>query len=110
MTASVYEKIHDAKIDRELETILVKLLQYNSSPVMEVPILHFLQEFVVIRDDFWNQFNKCTSFDKAFDMYYQYSKNKCSLIDLLLDNLNFTITYDPLKVDLACMIKEGLTF
>ena len=110
MTTSVYEQIHDTKLDRELETILVKLLQFNMSPVIEVPILHFLQEYAVIRDDFWNQFNKCTSFDMAFDMYYQYSKNKCFLIDSLLDNLNFTINYDPLKVDLACMMKEGLTF
>jgi hypothetical protein len=110
MATSVYEQIHDTKLDRELETILVKLLQFNMSPVIEVPILHFLQEYAVIRDDFWNQFNKCTSFDMAFDMYYQYSKNKCFLIDSLLDNLNFTINYDPLKVDLACMMKEGLTF
>ena len=46
----------------------------------------------------------------AFDGYYQYAKNKCALIDSLLDDLNFTLNYDPLKNDLSLMMKEGLTF
>ena len=108
--SSIYQQIYDANIDREFETILVKLLRYNSSPVIEVPVCHFLQEYIVIRDDFWSQFGKCNSFDMAFDRYYQYAKNKCALIDSLLDNLNFTLNYDPLKNDLSLMMKEGLTF
>jgi len=46
----------------------------------------------------------------AFDRYYQYAKNKCALIDSLLDNLNFALSYDPLRNDLSLMMKEGLTF
>ena len=107
---SIYQQIHDANLDREFETILVKLLRYNTSPVIEVPVHHFLQEYIVIRDDFWSQFGKCNSFDMAFDGYYQYAKNKCALIDSLLDNLNFTLNYDPLRNDLSLMMKEGLTF
>jgi hypothetical protein len=108
--ASIYQQIYDANLDREFETILVKLLRYNMSPVVEVPILHFLQEYAVVRDDFWSQFGKCNSFDGAFDRYYQYAKNKCALIDTLLDNLNFTLSYDPLRDDLSMIMKEGLTF
>jgi hypothetical protein len=107
---SIFKQLHDANLDKELETILVKLLQYNMSPVVEAPVLHFLQEYVIIRDDFWNQFGKSNSFDLAFDRYYQYSKNKCALVDSLLDNLNFALSYDPLRDDLAIMIKDGLTF
>jgi hypothetical protein len=110
MSVSVYQKIYDARLDRELETILVKLMRYNMSPVIELPILQFLEEYTLIRDEFWDRFSKCASFGKAFEMYCQYSKNKCSLIDSLLDNLDLTLNYDPLKGDLALMMKEGLTF
>lgn len=108
--ASIYQQIYDANLDREFETILVKLLRYNMAPVVEVPVRQFLQDYIIIRDDFWSQFGKCNSFDVAFDQYYQYAKNKCTLIDSLLDNLNFTLSYDPLRNDLSLMMKEGLTF
>ena len=107
---SIYQQLYDAKLDKELETILAKLLQYNMDPVVEVPISHFLHEYTVIHDDFWNQFGKSNSFGMAFDRYYQYSKNKCALVDSLLDNLNFALNYDPLRDDLAIMLKDGLTF
>lgn len=110
MAESIYQQIEDAKLDREFETILIKLLRYNMSPVVEVPVHHFLQEFIVIRDDFWNQFAKCNSFDKAFERYYQYAKNKCALTDSLLDNLNFALNYDPLRNDLTLLLRDGLTF
>jgi hypothetical protein len=110
MAVSIYQQIYDAKLDREFETILIKLLRYNMAPVVEIPVLHFLQEYTVVRDDFWSQFAKCNSFDMAFDRYYQYAKNKCTLMDSLLDNLNFALGYDPLRNDLSSMIKEGLTF
>ena len=110
MTTSVYQKITEANLDREFETILIKLLRYNMSPVVEEPVHQFLQEYVVIRDDFWSQFGKSNSFDMAFDRYYQFAKNKCALIDSLLDILNFTLNYDPLRNDLSIMIKDGLTF
>ena len=110
MESNIYQKIYDSRLDRELETILIKLLRYNLSPVVEVPVLKFLQEYVVIRDDFWNQFAKCPSFDMAFEMYYHYSKSKCALIDSLLDDLNFTLNYDPLRGDLSILMKDGLTF
>jgi hypothetical protein len=107
---SIYQQIYDAEIDKEFETILIKLLRYNMAPVVEVPVRLFLHEYVVIRDDFWSQFEKCNSFDMAFDGYYQYAKNKCALIDSLLENLNFALSYDPLRNDLSIMMKEGMTF
>jgi hypothetical protein len=110
MTTSIYQKIIDANLDGELETILVKLLRYNMSPVVEVPVRQFLRDYLIVRDEFWSQFGKSNSFDVAFEQYYQYSKNKCSLIDKLLENLNFTLNYEPLKDDLALIMKEGLTF
>ena len=106
----IYQEIHDANLDREFETILIKLLRYNMSPVVEVPVRHFLREYAIIRDDFWSQFSKSNSFDMAFDCYYQYAKNKCALIDSLLSNLNFALNYDPIRNDLLLMMKDGLTF
>jgi len=110
MTTSIYQKIIEAKLDGELETILVKLLRYNMSPVVEVPVRQFLRDYVLVRDEFWSQFGKSNSFDVAFEQYYQYSKDKCALIDKLLENLNFTLNYEPLKADLALIMKEGFTF
>jgi hypothetical protein len=107
---SIYKQIYDANLDKEFETILVKLLQYNMSPVVEVPVRQFLHEYIVIRDDFWSQFGKCNSFDMAFEKYYQYAKNKCTLIDSLLSNLNFALSYDPLRHDLSILMKDGMTF
>ena len=106
----IYQQIYEARLDSEFETILIKLLRYNMSPIVEVPVRNFLQEYVVIRDDFWNDFRKSNSFDMAFDRYYQYAKNKCMLIDSLLDNLNFTLSYDPLRNDLSLLMKDSLTF
>ena len=110
MTTSIYQKITDANLDGELETILVKLLRYNMSPVVEVPVRQFLRDYVLVRDEFWSQFGKSNSFDVAFEQYYQYSKNKCSLIDKLLENLNFTLNYEPLRDELSRIMKESLTF
>ena len=58
----------------------------------------------------FSQFGKSNSFDTSFDRYYQYSKNKCALVDSLLDNLNFALNYDPLRDDLFVMMRDGLTF
>jgi hypothetical protein len=80
------------------------------APIVEVPVRHFLQEYIVIQDNFWSQFAKCNSFDLAFDCYYQYAKNKWALIDSLLNNLNFTLGYDPIRKDLTRIMKEGFTF
>lgn len=106
----IHQEIYKANLDREFETILINLLHYNMSPVVEVPVRHFLREYAVICDDFWNQFGKCNSFDMAFDCYYQYAKNKRALIDSLLNNLNFALSYDPLRNDLTLMMKDELTF
>ena len=88
----------------------MKLVGYNMSPCVEAPVIHFLKEYVIIRDNFWNQFRKSNSFDSAFNIYYQYAKNKCALIDSLLENLNFAIRYDPLRNDLYVIMKDGFTF
>ncbi len=110
MMSSIYQQIYDANLDREFEIILVKLLRYNMSPTVEVPILYFLQEYTIIRDDFWSQFGKCNSFDMAFEKYYQHAKNKCALIDSLLNDLNFTRSYTPIREDLSLMMREAMTF
>jgi hypothetical protein len=65
---------------------------------------------LVIAHAYTCQFGKSNSFGMAFDKYYQYSKNKCALVDSLLDNLNFALNYDPLLDDLSVMMRDGLTF
>lgn len=102
---SIYTQIYDANLDKEFETILIKLLRFNLAPIVESPIHDFLVEYVAIRVEYWNQIEKCYSFDMAFDRYYQYTKNKCSLIDSLLDNLNFAHCHNPLQNDLSLMME-----
>ena len=107
---SIYQQIYETCLDREFETILLKLLEYNRSKSVEIPIHQFLHEYVLIRDEFWCELRKCFSFDDAFNMYYQYEKNKYELVDSLWSNLSFALDYSPLRCDLAIILKEGMTF
>lgn len=108
--ASIYQQICDTCLDREFETILIKLLEYNRSKYVEIPIRKFLHEYITLRNEFWYKLRKCNSFDDTFSMYYQYEKNKYELIDSLWDNLSFALDYGPLRGDLAIIMKDDITF
>src|SRR5574338_548822 len=105
---SIYQDVYDAKLDEELESILLKLLRFNSSEKVKEPIRKFLYDYRLISDDYWQQFSASNRFENAFDLYYQFSKNKCLLTDTLLKNLNFSI--DNVREDATLLMKEAFTF
>lgn len=105
---SIYQDIYDARLDKELESILLKLLRFNSSDKVKDPITKFLFDYKLISEDYWEQFRTSNSFEQAFDLYYQYSKNKCLLTDTLLKNLSFSI--DNVHEDISIMMKDAFTF
>ncbi|NIU02656.1 MAG: hypothetical protein GWN01_17695, partial [Nitrosopumilaceae archaeon] len=106
----VYQKIYEVKLDKKLETLLLRLLEYNSSPNVEVPIRNFLSNYEVISDSFWEQFNHTTTYESALECYYQFSKDQCVLVDSLLQTLQFTLDKDNTKEELATMLKDAFTF
>lgn len=107
---SIYQKISDANLDKELEVILLKLLQYNHTPKVTEPILQFLESYKKINDEYWKSFEKSSSFETALESYYQYSKNKCTATDVLCDNLNLTLNFDDIRDEVAMMMRESFTF
>ncbi|MDX1595574.1 MAG: hypothetical protein R3327_01395 [Nitrosopumilaceae archaeon] len=107
---NIYQKIHEANLDKELEVILLKLLWFNHSTKVTQPILKFLENYKKINEDYWVQFTESNSFDTALESYYQYSKNKCKATDLLLDDLNMSLNFDELRNDLTEMMRESFTF
>jgi len=107
---TIYQRICDANLDRELESILLKLLRYNSSDSVKDPMEKFLSDYKIISDDYWQQFQHCSEYDNALDVYYQYSKNKCLLIDTLLNDLHISLNFGHVQEDLVMMMREGFTF
>lgn len=107
---SIYQKISDAHLDKELEVILLKILRYNHTPKVTEPILQFLETYKRLNDEYWKSFGKSNSFETALESYYQYSKNKCTATDVLCDNLNLALNFDDIRDDIAMMMRESLTF
>lgn len=107
---SIYQKIHESKLDSKLETLLLKLLEYNSSDNVREPISDFLSSHQIMSDNFWEQFNQSNTFENALECYYQFSKNQCSLVESLLQTLQFNLDEDNTREELASMLKDALTF
>ena len=107
---SIYQQIYDAKLDKQLEDILFKLLKYNSSADVQDPMRQFLQDYKIIAYDFSESYRYCNEFDSALEAYHHFAKNKCILIDTLLQNLQYTLNYGEMRAELSTMLKEGFTF
>ncbi|NIP62577.1 MAG: hypothetical protein GWN01_02950 [Nitrosopumilaceae archaeon] len=110
MTSTVHQKIHDVNLDKKLETLLLKLLEYNSEANVEVPIRHFLSNYEIISDNFWEQFKQTNTYEGALESYYKFSKDQCMLVDSLLQTLQFTLNKDNTKEELSTMLKDAFTF
>ncbi len=110
MMTGIYQQIYDAKLDGQLEGILLKLLKYNHSLEVREPIGQFLQDYGVVACDFSESYRRCNEFDSALEAYHHFAKNKCMLIDTLLQDLRHTLSYDSVRAELSAMLKEGLTF
>lgn len=108
--SSVYKKINEANLDKKLETLLLKLLEYNSGSNVEEPIRNFLSNYEIISNNFWEQFKHTNTYEDALECYYQFSKDQCTLIDSLLQTMQFTLNKDNTKEELSTMLKDAFTF
>ena len=109
-STSIYQAIHDAHLDVKLEKLLLKLLEFNSTPNVQEPIRQFLINYQVMSENFFESYGRANSFEQVLESYYQYSKNQCVVIDTLLETLKFTLDKDHIREDLAMMMKESFTF
>jgi len=50
------------------------------------------------------------SYEDVLECYYQFSKNQCTIIETLLENLKITMNDDHLKEEMHAMLKEAFTF
>ena len=88
----------------------MKLLEHNSTPKVREPIRQFLINYQIMSDNFWERYKRSNTFDDVLECYYQFSKNQCTLIETLMQNLTFTLDKDNTRSELAAMLKDGFTF
>ena len=109
-STSIYQAIHDAHLDVKLEKLLLKLLEFNSTPNVQEPIRQFLVNYQIMSDNFLESYTRANTFEEALESYYQFSKNQCVVVDTLLETLRFTLDKDHIREDLAVMMKDSFTF
>ncbi|NDB63263.1 MAG: hypothetical protein EB170_05275 [Nitrosopumilaceae archaeon] len=93
-----------------MEELLVNLLRYDSSAGVQEPIRIFLYNYQIMSDNFWQMYKHAKSYEDVLECYYQFSKNQCTIIETLLENLRITMNDDYLKDELQVMLKEAFTF
>ncbi|NDB32231.1 MAG: hypothetical protein EB163_01620 [Nitrososphaeria archaeon] len=86
------------------------MLRYNSSAGVQEPIRIFLYNYQIMSDNFWQMYKHAKSYEDVLECYYQFSKNQCTIIETLLENLRITMNDDHLKDELQVMLKEAFTF
>ena len=89
---------------------MLKLLRYNSTPSVQEPIRQFLVNYQIMLENFWERYERSSSYEAVLECYYQFSKNQCVIIETLLENLKFTLDKDNTKQELISMLKDGFTF
>jgi len=88
----------------------LKLLEHNTSPNVQEPIRQFLINYQLMSDSFWERYERSNTFEEVLECYYQFSKNQCTIVETLLENLKFTLDKDNTRSELAMMLKDGFTF
>jgi len=109
-STSIYQAIHDAHLDHKLEELLLKLLEFNSTPNVQEPIRQFLSNYQVMSENFSESYHRANSFEQVLESYFQFSKNQCVVIDTLLETLKITLDKDHTREEIAMMLKESFTF
>lgn len=61
-------------------------------------------------DTFWESYHNSHAVEDVLECYYQFAKNQCTVIETLLQNLQFTLDKDNTRKELAVMLKDGFTF
>jgi len=109
-STSIYQAIHDVHLDHKLEELLLKLLEFNSTPNVQEPIRQFLLNYQVMSENFSESYHQANSFEQVLESYFQFSKNQCVAIDTLLETLKITLDKDHTREELAMMLKDSFTF
>jgi nitrogen regulatory protein PII-like uncharacterized protein len=86
------------------------MLRYNSSAGVQEPIRIFLYNYQIMSDNFWQMYKHAKSYEDVLECYYQFSKNQCTIIETLLENLKISSNADHLKEDVHAMLREAFTF
>jgi predicted transcriptional regulator len=55
-------------------------------------------------------YKRAKSYEDVLECYYQFSKNQCTIIETLLENLKITMNENHLKDELHVMLREAFTF
>ncbi len=109
-STSIYQTIHEAKLDKRLERLLLKLLEYNSTPNVQEPVRQFLASYQMMSDTFGQSYGNAHTFEDVLECYYQFAKNQCTITETLLQNLRHTLDRDGTRGELAAMLRDGFTF
>lgn len=86
------------------------MLRHNSSVGVQEPIRIFLYNYQIMSDNFWQMYRQAKSYNDVLECYYQFSKNQCTVIETLLENLKIAMNEDHLKEELQIMLREAFTF
>ncbi len=88
----------------------MKLLEHNTSTNVQEPIRQFLVNYQVMSDSFLERYDHSNTFEEVLECYYQFSKNQCTIVQTLLENLKFTLDNDNTRSELAMMLRDAFTF
>ncbi|CDI05876.1 hypothetical protein NITUZ_40042 [Candidatus Nitrosotenuis uzonensis] len=86
------------------------MLRFDSSVNVQEPIRIFLYNYQIMSDNFWAQYKYAKSCEDVLECYYQFSKNQCTIIETLLENLRLVKNQDHFKEDIHLMLKDAFTF
>lgn len=108
--SNIYQALYQAKLDARLENLLLDMLRFDSSANVQEPIRIFLYNYQIMSDNFWAQYKAAKSYEDILECYYQFSKNQCTVIETLLENLRLVKKDAYLKEDLRMMLRDAFTF
>jgi len=108
--SNIYQALYEAKLDARLENLLLDMLRFDSSANVQEPIRIFLYNYQMMSDNFWTQYKAAKSYEDILECYYQFSKNQCTVIETLLENLRLVKKDAYLKEDLRMMLRDAFTF
>lgn len=108
--SNIYQALYEAKLDARLENLLLDMLRFDSSANVQEPIRIFLYNYQIMSDNFWVQYKAAKSYEDILECYYQFSKNQCTVIETLLENLRLVKKDAYLKEDLRMMLRDAFTF
>lgn len=109
-STSIFQAIYEAHLEKRLEDILLKLLEYNSTPYVQEPIRQFLMAHQIAAESFSTTCKNAHTYEDVLECYHQYAKNQCTTVESLLENLRFTLDKDGTRKELSTMLRDGFTF